>query len=376
LAHLRVAGSVFTNNSAQAVGVTSRGGAIRNVVADASLEAFAELIVERSDFRSNGATQGGAIFSGGDGASAGLRVWVSRTRFDSNSTLEEGHSQAGGGLYLANTFATIVNSTLSTNSANRVDGDPGSGFGGGVLLTASPGRDSTLRLLHTTFAANRAASGLSLAQFTGGGIVRTFIGHSILAIGLSNFAAPQDRNCLITGGTVVSLGRNIEDRNTCRLVSPTDRTDISPRLAAEAWFVPQALSEVLLPDSPAVDAGDAATCAAVAGDVDRRGESRTIGASCDIGAYESDWPAFSHRLDTVVFDSAIARAITLYYLHPNGTLVTGYNEPGQWTYGADGLVLPGVVALCGPLVGQFTSSSTVVGECQGLMWVGRLRRLQ
>jgi LPXTG-site transpeptidase (sortase) family protein len=44
----------------------------------------------------------------------------------------------------------------------------------------------------------------------------------------------------------------------------------------------------LQPGSPAIDAGDAAVCAATpVGNRDQRGVIRTLGASCDIGAYES-----------------------------------------------------------------------------------------
>ena len=44
---------------------------------------------------------------------------------------------------------------------------------------------------------------------------------------------------------------------------------------------------LLLPGSPAIDAGDPATCAAEpVNNIDQRGIPRPQGAGCDIGAYE------------------------------------------------------------------------------------------
>jgi hypothetical protein len=102
----------------------------------------------------------------------------------------------------------------------------------------------------------------------------------------------QGGNC---GGTILSLGNNVETGDSCSLNGPSDRKNVDARLGPLQNNGGPTDTQALLPDSPAIDGAASATCPAT----DQRGVPRPIDgngdgvAGCDIGAYEylaSDGP--------------------------------------------------------------------------------------
>jgi hypothetical protein len=95
-------------------------------------------------------------------------------------------------------------------------------------------------------------------------------------------------NCLLIATPINSLGHNISNDNSCAgLNQPTDMVNTNPKLG---WLGDNGgftQTRVLLPGSPALDAGNAAGCAGpLVNGVDQRGIPRPIGGGCDIGAFE------------------------------------------------------------------------------------------
>jgi hypothetical protein len=92
-------------------------------------------------------------------------------------------------------------------------------------------------------------------------------------------------DCSKNSGTIGTNTRNlVEDNYGCG----TPYLTSDPSLDALANNGGPTRTMALLAGSPAIDAGDAATCAASPiNDLDQRGAPRSTGASCDIGAFES-----------------------------------------------------------------------------------------
>jgi hypothetical protein len=80
-----------------------------------------------------------------------------------------------------------------------------------------------------------------------------------------------------------SADHNLKLWPTCSFTAPSDQSNTHPLW----WPLPAnggpTLTQALLFGSPAIDARDRANCP----DTDQRGVVRPQGASCDIGAYES-----------------------------------------------------------------------------------------
>lgn len=166
-----------------------------------------------------------------------------------NSTISGNYAASGGGGFYVRGGLTVINSTISGNSAN--------GFGRGFWLTKFDGT------LTNSIIANNADSG----------------GNEFDAYGQqsvpSNIAA---NNTLIEGSYHVdgtfSGANNILGQD--------------PLLGTLDYKGGPTQTLALLPGSPAIDAGDNATCAAD----DQRGVARPYDgdangtASCDMGAFE------------------------------------------------------------------------------------------
>jgi len=84
-------------------------------------------------------------------------------------------------------------------------------------------------------------------------------------------------------GTIATNLNNLIENGSC---SPALTGD--PLLSPLGSYGGATQTFALLPGSPAIDAGDSASCAAApVSNLDQRGLARAIGASCDIGAFES-----------------------------------------------------------------------------------------
>ena len=177
-----------------------------------------------------------------------------------NSTIS-GNSAPGFGGGIAGGYwgVTIVNSTISGNSA----GDSGGGINGGFV-----------RIMNSTISGN-------CATYNGGGIAAIY-GESLVTISNSTFsgnsaasgggiynaeglqitntilnAGASGENIFNQGGTITSHGYNISsDDGGGYLNGPGDQINTDPLLKPLQDNGGPTLTQALLPGSPAIDAGD------------------------------------------------------------------------------------------------------------------------
>jgi CSLREA domain-containing protein len=184
----------------------------------------------------------------------------------------------GGGIYIYNNSGAVAltNVTISGNSAK--------GNGGGLVYNAS---GKTLSLLNTTISNNTADSDTNNSG-NAGGLYRVagtvMLKNTILAGNLDSSTTTIRPDC---SGTVQSQGHNLIGSNTGCTITPqggdqigTSSNPLNPQLGALADNGGNTLTHSLLPDSPAINAGDNNGCPLI----DQRGYSRD--ATCDTGAFE------------------------------------------------------------------------------------------
>ncbi|RMH34716.1 MAG: CSLREA domain-containing protein, partial [Acidobacteria bacterium] len=250
-------------------------------------------------------------------------------------TIRNGTSGGGGGILNSGGILTVINSTISNNSANAI-------AGGGILnntgatatiinstisnnsvsgSTASGGgiaNAGTITIINSTISNNSAAG---TASANGGGIhnlgTATIINSTIsnnsvtggFGGGISNSGTVNARNTIIANnnasgggpdfsGTINSQGNNlIKNTSGTSGTIATDITGQDPLLAPLADYGGPTKTHALLPGSPALNAGN--NCVTTQGgcgnsdppvdvNTDQRGNSRTTnaGGNVDIGAYE------------------------------------------------------------------------------------------
>ncbi len=208
-------------------------------------------------FANTPARMGGGIF-----ADTGTTLIIDQSAIISN-TIAGG---SGAGIYNTGA-ATLTNVTISGNGGDVVNGGGIQNFVGG-----------TVTLLNSTVVSN------TLTGFSnGGGINNGGISVQLKNTIVSNNAAETaGANCYNTG-TIVSLGYNLENLNSCGLTGTGDRPNTNPRIGPLANNGGPTMSHALLVGSPAIDGGTNSGCPSV----DQRGVRRPLGARCDIGAYEA-----------------------------------------------------------------------------------------
>ena len=158
----------------------------------------------------------------------------------SNSTIS-GNSAfySGGGISSGFSGLTIVNSTISGNAT----GDPDYGYGGGI---ASSGHAV---IANSTLSGNSAASG--------GGIYNAYQNSALEISNTILNAGPLGENIVNNGGTVTSHGYNVSsDNGSGYLIGPGDQINTDPLLGPLQDNGGPTLTHMLLPGSPAIDAGD------------------------------------------------------------------------------------------------------------------------
>jgi hypothetical protein len=208
---------------------------------------YAATTITNTIFTDNRATtRGGAIGSYGPLA-------VNNSTFVANSAI----SYVGGGIDNGGVL-TVTNSTFSGNSAAT--------YGGGIRNYYS-----RLTIDNSTFSGN-------VAGISGGGI---YLGdYSTLHLRnstLANSSIGGDCFTTTTGKISTNLNNLIED-GSCGAALAGD-----PLLGPLQDNGGPTPTHALLPGSPAIDAGDSATCLAE----DQRGVARPQLDGCDIGAFES-----------------------------------------------------------------------------------------
>lgn len=181
-----------------------------------------------------------------------------------NSTFVANSGYLGGGIY-NNATLTVVNSTFANNTVTD---------GGGIFNDTA----GSLTLLNSTFSGNIAYwAGGSFFNQTG---ATMHYANNIMA-NSTLFPATTGMECINNGGTLGTNLNNLAEDGSCFAALSGD-----PNLGSLAGNGGRSQTFALLPGSPAIDAGDAATCAGASiGGLDQRGQTRDD-LRCDIGAFE------------------------------------------------------------------------------------------
>ena len=292
--------STFINNSAGANGGAGGGG-----ISNAGILLLSNSTFNNNLARANISGEGGGIFNAGTGT-----LYVSNSTFNGNSVVD-----GGGGIYNGGTM-TVSNSTLSNNSAadgggiynfgtmtvsnSTISGNSASGnstLGGRSAVGGGIYNGGTLTLVFSTLTLNSAAEGSGVYNEPGLVVVGPFIPspgsvsvrNTIIAANLLN------KNGINPDvfGTFNSFGYNLIGDGTgstgfsegqADIVGTSDRP-IDPRLAPLNFNGGPTQNFALLPDSPAIDAGDP-TLLDTDPTTDQRGLPRVVNGRSDIGAYE------------------------------------------------------------------------------------------
>ena len=167
-----------------------------------------------------------------------------------NSTFEGNTAGAGGGIY-NNLLSWVENSTFYSNTV--------SGVGGGIINNSG-----TLTLTNSTLTRNSAGGGGGIGNNATLNYRNTIIAGS-----------RSSEDCLDTGTALASTANLVQDGSCGAAISG------DPVLNTLADYGGPTRSCALLPESPAIDAGDSATCTAA----DQHGQPRNDWI-CDIGAFE------------------------------------------------------------------------------------------
>jgi len=203
---------------------------------------------------------GNSATSGGGGGIYNNFADLDLTR----STVSNNFASSGGGLYLRNETTRIINSTISSNSNTQNSG--------GIRN----GNNAYLRLYNSTVAYNGGQGNNGVQSF---GLLR--ISNSILAGNEANDCEAGDY------ARVFREGVNLVESNSGCTAEGVEFTfqgqsaELSP-LQDNGGVT---FTHGLCPESPAINAGEQATCDTRFIAVDQRNEDRNDG-SCDIGAYE------------------------------------------------------------------------------------------
>ncbi len=284
---LDVSSSVFTGNEAVIVG--GLYSAVTTSLVDTTVESNAaqragglqtetgaSLTVVRSAILANTADTGtgGGLFTQGP-------TEVHDSRLAANT------AAVGAGMAVLGTPVTIDSSTLDTNVAGTV--------GGGLAV----GPTTAATLVNSTVSGNEAPAGagvasagtLALDSVTVSANVGTAL-HT-LGAGEMGFGMPAGTTTATNtvvgptsgadcggGGSLTSLGHNLEDGASCGFTAPGDLQGQDPQLGALDLHGRAAPTQVPAPGSPLVDSG------ATSQGVDQRGAGRPVGAAPDIGAVE------------------------------------------------------------------------------------------
>jgi hypothetical protein len=218
---------------------------------------FGTLILQRNTVRDN---SGAGIFNF-NGSSATI-----------DRTTISGNTQSGGILNSGAAMVAVSNSTVSGNTGGGITGSVSTLLVSNSTISGNTGGgiqgSGSAAVSNCTIHANPTSSGDGAGiNFTGNALLRNTI--------VANHARG---NC---AGGIVSQGHNLDDDNTCGLFQAGDVPNILDAMLgplANNGGTTQTLA--LLAGSPAVNAGNPATCLAT----DQRGFGRA--GICDIGAFE------------------------------------------------------------------------------------------
>jgi hypothetical protein len=245
----RVFRIVFSGETVAISGFTIRNGHTGTAGGGIDNENNATLTITNCTISGNSAGLGGGTFNGG-------MLTITSTTISGNTASNGGAAYNSGGGTL-----TITNSTVSSNSASS---------GGGIFNIAA------FAMTNSTLSGNSAG--------LGGGILNTQtleIGNTVLKAG--NPGANISNN----GGTVISHGYNLSsDDGAGVLTGPGDQINTNPLLGPLQDNGGPTFTHALLPDSPAIDAGDPNFAPPPFFDQRGPGFDRVANGRIDIGSFE------------------------------------------------------------------------------------------
>jgi CSLREA domain-containing protein len=220
---------------------------------------------------------------------------------------------AGGGIFGALGPDPITNSTITGNTA------PAGTIGGGVAL-----EETEVSFVNDTITGNQAGIGGGIGYLAMGTLADTIIAGN-------------------TGGDcsrfffVLTPDHSLDSDNSCHLTDAGSLPGVDPLLGPLANNGGPTDTQALLAGSPAIDAGNNATCLPT----DQRGVTRPQGPACDIGAYEVLTP----QGQIAALIAQINALVTAGSLAPNNAnpLITKLNQVVNKLNGAQ------TTAACGQL---------------------------
>ncbi len=189
----------------------------------------------------------------GLGAGAIRTLTNSNTKIINSSVYSNSVDYYGGGMSNYGT-SVISNSTFSHNAAGN--------FGGGIHNF----RSSTLQINNSTFVDNVSNDG------------DTFFNLGMLTVSNTVATSNNDFNCSLSDGTFHAVGANIANDGSCSGFNYV--TDVLLDSLKDNGG--DTYTHALLPNSPAIDAGDCSDGPLF----DQRGMLRPQDNTCDLGAYE------------------------------------------------------------------------------------------
>jgi len=202
------------------------------------------LTLRRSLVDNNQAREGGGMYWSGS-------LTVDQSTIAGNRATDEA-TAGGAAVWFLSGTVTITNSTLTGNTSREC-------CGAAVLFRAQ------VNLINDTIAGNQ-----------GGGLF--LFGSATLA---DTIIAGNGGDCDFSGVTLAT-DHSLDSDNSCGLTDAGSLPGVNPLLGPLANNGGPTDTRALLPGSPAIDAGDNATCEPT----DQRGVTRPQGPACDIGAYE------------------------------------------------------------------------------------------
>lgn len=295
-----------------------RGGAL-------TVSAGVDVRTDNSLFIANVANNGGAINMLEDSLDL-TKLTAHRCIFESNIA-----NNQGGAIDLSDTDTELVNCLFSFNQ------NFGAGAGGAIINNAADSSASPLRVVNCTFGENISILGAGIAQWQGGA------GQATLFLQNSAFQNTGFDNYAVEGGTPVvqSLGGNVSSDASfgAALNGPGDLSGTDPKFVS-----PDDLDFKLLPGSPCIDRG----VSDGAPSVDLNGAARQ--GAPDAGCYEfisigtkapvialplllSPTPATTSAILSVEHEAA--GKMVLQALDAQGRVVwnvQAFKPAGPWTY--------------------------------------------